>query len=142
MGLFPAGQRQATVELPALMLVVDAASVLNNPEIVEQVNQAAAAGATAIIMQCNTNDGQLYEAAVKLRELLRQRCVLLVQDRNDIANYAAADGVVLSAGGAGGPVPYATALTLCIRYGCDGAIMVPAAMQGCRCSHCSGCALQ
>lgn len=38
----------------------------------------------------------LYEAAVKLKEVLRGRAALLLTDRADIATAVAAEGVVLS----------------------------------------------
>ena len=43
--------------------------------------------------------GELYEAAVLLKEVLRGRAALLIQDRIDIVGAAEADGVVLSPGG-------------------------------------------
>lgn len=42
---------------------------------------------------------ELYEAALLLKEVLRGRAVLLIQDRTDIAGAAEADGVVLSSRG-------------------------------------------
>lgn len=42
---------------------------------------------------------ELYEAAVLLREILRGRAALFIQDRTDIAGAAEADGVILSSRG-------------------------------------------
>ena len=39
---------------------------------------------------------ELYEAAVLLKDLLRGRGILLIEDRTDIVGAAEADGVVLS----------------------------------------------
>ena len=39
---------------------------------------------------------ELYEAAVLLKEVLRGRGILLIEDRTDIVGAAEADGVVLS----------------------------------------------
>ncbi len=43
-----------------------------------------------------TGGAELYEAAVLLKELLRGRGILLIEDRTDIVGAAEADGVVLS----------------------------------------------
>ena len=43
---------------------------------------------------------ELYEAAVKLKDLIRGRAVLLISDRTDIANAVEADGVSLTSKGA------------------------------------------
>jgi len=43
---------------------------------------------------------ELYEAACQLREVLRGRAMLLIEDRTDIVDAAEADGVVISQRGA------------------------------------------
>ena len=48
---------------------------------------------------CCSGGADLYEAAVLLKEVLRGRVALLIQDRIDIVGAAEADGVILSARG-------------------------------------------
>lgn len=46
-----------------------------------------------------TGGGGLYDAAIAVKEILRGRSILLVEDRTDIATAAEADGVILSTTG-------------------------------------------
>ncbi|PRW59965.1 putative transmembrane GTPase FZO- chloroplastic isoform A [Chlorella sorokiniana] len=102
-GLFPAGKRQARVQLPALMLAVDAADVLDPKQqasALDDISAAVAGGATAVVLrQGGEGSGELYEAAVRLKELLRGRAALLVADRTDIVDVVGADGALLSPDG-------------------------------------------
>lgn len=99
-GLFPAGKRQARVQLPALMLEVDAADVLQRAGAIDDISAAVAGGATAVVLrQGSEGSGELYEAAVRLKELLRGRAALLVSDRTDIVDVVGADGALLSPDG-------------------------------------------
>lgn len=96
-GLFPSGQSQATVTLPALMLQVDADAVLADPGIETAVREAVSAGATAVLLSEGASGASaLYDAACTLREALRGRAALLLIDRTDIATAAEADGVLLT----------------------------------------------
>jgi thiamine monophosphate synthase len=63
---------------------------------------AIAGGATGVVLSesAGAGGGELYEAACRLRALLRGRAALLVVDRTDIVDAAEADGVLLSAKGA------------------------------------------
>ena len=45
---------------------------------------------------CAAGGAELYDAACRLREALRGRAILLIEDRTDIVDAAEADGVVLS----------------------------------------------
>lgn len=89
------------MELPALMLTVAAKDIADGAtgEVAEQVSRAVGAGATAVILQASQDSGSLYEAAVKLKELLRGRAALLLVDRTDIVQAAEADGVLLTDNG-------------------------------------------
>ena len=106
-GLFPAGKRQARVQLPALMLAVTAADVLDPAQAggaLEALSAAVAGGATAVVLAQGADGGgsggaELYEAAVRLKELLRGRAVLLIADRTDIVDAAGADGALLTGAG-------------------------------------------
>ena len=102
--LYPAGKRQARLRLPALILQVDADSLLDSPAVVEELGAAVSGGATAVVLSEATAEAgpggssaaRLYEAALKLKELLRGRSALVIRDRTDIADAVGADGVLLS----------------------------------------------
>jgi hypothetical protein len=108
-GIFPAGGKQARVDLPALMVEADADAFERNSEaLLADVNAAVTAGATAVVLGAGPGAGgaaALYEAAVALKALLRGRAALLLLDRTDIATAVDADGVVLSPSGAHPPLP-------------------------------------
>lgn len=97
-GLFPAGKRQARVQLPALFLSVTAGEALDAAGS-EAVGAAVAGGATAVVLQQGDSAGELYAAAVRLKELLRGRAALLIADRTDIVEAAGADGALLTPDG-------------------------------------------
>lgn len=84
--------------LPALMLQVEASDVLESPTLNDALAKALTAGATGVLLAEGRGAGAsaLYEAAVKLKALLRGRAALLVFDRIDIAQAADADGVLLT----------------------------------------------
>jgi hypothetical protein len=97
-GLLPGGQRQLRVALPALMLVVAANDVLDDMAVCDTITEAVGAGLSAVILTDpgSASAGQLFEAACKMKEVLRGRALVLVMDRIDIATAAAIDGVILS----------------------------------------------
>ena len=106
--LFPGKQAQSRVQLPALMLSVTASDIVDaaaphgkGGSVSEQVSKAVGAGATAVILRDpdSGSAGTLYEAAVKLKSLLRGRAALLLVDRTDIVQAADADGVLLTDNG-------------------------------------------
>lgn len=94
--MFPAGQKQARMDLPALLVTVQAGPLLTSQQLAADVNDAITAGATAVLLDGSDNAAALYEAAVKVKELLRERAALLLLDRLDIAAAVGAEGVVLS----------------------------------------------
>lgn len=99
-GVFPAGQKQARVVLPALLLELSASELLDSPSAAATVDQAVAAGATAVVLsEGSAGAAALYDAACKLKDLLRGRAALLLADRADIATAVAAEGVVLGEAG-------------------------------------------
>eukprot|EP00882_Tetradesmus_deserticola_P034103 GHRQ01039016.1.p1 GENE.GHRQ01039016.1~~GHRQ01039016.1.p1 ORF type:complete len:151 (+),score=41.35 GHRQ01039016.1:394-846(+) len=52
-GVFPAGQKQARMELPALLVFLQAGALLDAelaPQMLDQVNDAVTAGATAVVL--------------------------------------------------------------------------------------------
>lgn len=96
-GLFPAGKQQARVELPALMLHVEAANVQKDDVLTEALSKAVSGGANSVVLwEGGAGAAALYDAALKLKEVLRGRANLLLVDRTDIAIAAAAEGVLLT----------------------------------------------
>jgi len=96
--LFPAGNLQARVELPALFIHVSAGDIALS---LGDVAAAVAGGATAVVITETADGGaeELYESALAVKEMLRGRAALLIYDRTDIANAVNAEGVFLSSSG-------------------------------------------
>jgi len=92
-----AGAKRAEVRIPGFCAVVDVRDVLESPDAVERVLHA---GATVVALQDSspgeTSGKTLYEAAAKLKTLVRGRACVLIGDRTDIALSAELDGVVLT----------------------------------------------
>jgi hypothetical protein len=91
------------MDLPALLITIQAGTLLEgqqSEQLTADINDAITAGATAVLLDGSDNAAALYEAAVKVKELLRERAALLLLDRLDIAAAVGAEGVVLSPTGA------------------------------------------
>jgi len=92
-----AGAKRAEVRIPGFCAVVDVRDVLESADAVERVLHA---GATVVALQDSspgeTSGKTLYEAAAKLKTLVRGRACVLIGDRTDIALSAELDGVVLT----------------------------------------------
>jgi small GTP-binding protein len=92
-----AGAKRAEVRIPGFCAIVDVRDVLENPDAVDRVLHA---GATVVALQDSspgeTSGKTLYEAAAKLKTLVRGRACVLIGDRTDIALSAELDGVVLT----------------------------------------------
>lgn len=96
--LFPAGRRQAKVQLPALFITISASEVTSSND--NRIDGAIRGGATAVVLSdSGTGAGQLYEAAIRLKDIIRGRVALLIQDRIDVVDLSGADGALLSADG-------------------------------------------
>ncbi|GMH39991.1 hypothetical protein BSKO_07895 [Bryopsis sp. KO-2023] len=99
LGLFPAGQQQAKVKLPALFLKVSASEVLKG-DILPGLSSGISGGVTAVVLSedvdASTSAGELYDAALKLQEIIRDRASLIIVDRTDIADACNANGVLLT----------------------------------------------
>lgn len=100
--LFPAGRQQAKVKLPALLLRVSTSDVLNG-DFTEIVGQGVKGGATAVVLSedvdASSGAGDLYDAALRLQDVIRGRASLIIEDRTDIANAVDADGILLTSRG-------------------------------------------
>jgi thiamine monophosphate synthase len=81
-----------------LQVRADEVGLAGGSKDVELLNRIVAAGATAVVLEDSAEAGAnvLYEAAVRLKEVLRGRAALLLVDRTDITLAAEADGVLLS----------------------------------------------
>jgi Thiamine monophosphate synthase len=97
--VFPAGQKQAKAPSPALLLEVDAAQVLVDDKLSSELSEAISSGLNLVLLSARGDDGPLYDAALKLKEQLRDRVQLLIRDRVDIALAVGAGGVLLSSTG-------------------------------------------
>lgn len=96
--LLPAGKRQARVQIPALFFVVSVDDITDN---MSNIAEILAGGVTGIVLTVG-NDGnavKLYETALNLKDALRNRAVLLIEDRTDVADAIGADGTILSENG-------------------------------------------
>lgn len=102
--IFPGGLKRADMKLPGLVLRVTANEVLNEGQsasILKVIDSAVLMSKdgffTMVFLDASeSGGGQLYEAALVLKTLLRSRAHLLVAERVDIAAAAGATGVVLS----------------------------------------------
>ena len=85
------------VSLPRLYLVTDSSIPLHVP--IEQVVAEAVSGGVGMVQvrEKNMTSGELYRLAEKLRLVTRDKALLMVNDRVDVALAVEADGVHLPA---------------------------------------------
>ena len=106
-GIFPGGVRRAEVKIPGLAMKVRVIDVLGpeSKEFGDMIDSLVSSGFTMVILQSqgegneDTGSGggaRLFEAARLLKNLLRGRATLLVEERVDIASATGVDGVLLS----------------------------------------------
>ena len=99
-GIFPAGKKQAKVQLPALFVVVTSQEALL-PDLPARVEKCISAGATALVVRDSSTGGaDLFKATAQLKGAVRSRVAVLLEDRTDIVSATDADGVVLTSQGA------------------------------------------
>lgn len=99
-GIFPAGKRQAKVDIPAVWVSVSVADAATD-DFASDLDEAIQAGATAVLLSdTQTGGADLFKAAAQVKETVRGRVVVLVQDRADIATACQLDGVMLTPDGA------------------------------------------
>ncbi|GLC54198.1 hypothetical protein PLESTB_000834000 [Pleodorina starrii] len=97
LGLFPSGMQQARVQLPAVALQIEAARVLSDAAVMEVISQSLQGGCNMVVLwDSNANAAAMYDAALRIQELLRGRAALLLVDRTDIALAVGAQGVLLT----------------------------------------------
>ncbi|GFR42465.1 hypothetical protein Agub_g3373, partial [Astrephomene gubernaculifera] len=97
LGLFPSGAQQTRVQLPAVVLQVEASQVLSDPAMTVVINQALQGGCNMLVLwDSQSNAAAMYDAALRIQDLLRGRAALLLVDRTDIALAIGAQGVLLT----------------------------------------------
>ncbi|GLI66055.1 hypothetical protein VaNZ11_009770 [Volvox africanus] len=97
LGLFPSGMQQARVQLPAVALQVEASKVLSDANVADIISQALQGGCNMVVLwDSNSNAAAMYDAALRIQELLRGRAPLLLVDRTDVALAVGAQGVLLT----------------------------------------------
>lgn len=88
-------RRGRRLPLPGLALVTDRARCRNRP-LEEIVSQAVDGGVNLVqLREKDLAGGELYELALRLREVVRGRALLIVNERVDVALACGADGVHL-----------------------------------------------
>ncbi len=88
------------MQLPAVVLCLEAAEVTGNPAVLEALGQALKGGCNMVVLGDSTgNAATMYDAALKVQEALRGRAALLLVDRTDIALAIGATGVLLTSQG-------------------------------------------
>lgn len=105
LGLFPAGMQTARVQLPAVVLQLEASKVLADGAALDTLSQALQGGCNMVVLwDSNANAAAMYDAALRVQEALRARAPLLLVDRTDIALAIGAQGVLLTDQGKSIPV--------------------------------------
>lgn len=95
-GIFPAGKKQAKVKIPALHLNLTTDTILSS-DVASYVDSHLGAGTTAIVVRDPSAGGaDLFKAAAKVKEIVRGRVPVLLEDRTDIVSATQVDGVVLT----------------------------------------------
>lgn len=95
-GIFPAGKKQAKVRIPALHLNLTTDAILSS-DVADSVDSHISAGTTAVIVRDPSASGaDLFKAAAKVKEIVRGRIPVLLEDRTDIVSATQVDGVVLT----------------------------------------------
>ncbi|KAK9161185.1 hypothetical protein Syun_007526 [Stephania yunnanensis] len=97
--LFPGGFKRPEIKVPTLVLQVTAEEVLRRGKVLEEIDVAVSEWVGVVVLDSGSGGvsaGRLYEAARLLKEVVKDRAFLLVDERVDIAAAVGASGVVLS----------------------------------------------
>ncbi|KAF4370133.1 hypothetical protein F8388_007274 [Cannabis sativa] len=96
--LFPGGYKRPEIKVPNFVLQLDPEDVLGDDAALDLIDRAVSKWVGIVILNASgqTTGGKVYEAACKLKAVIRDRAYLLVSERVDIAAAAKASGVVLS----------------------------------------------
>ncbi|KAK9137248.1 hypothetical protein Sjap_007842 [Stephania japonica] len=97
--VFPGGFKRPEIKVPTLVLQVSAEEVLRRGRVLEEIDVAVSEWVGVVVLDSGgggVSAGRLYEAARLLKEVVKDRAFLLVDERVDIAAAVGASGVVLS----------------------------------------------
>ncbi|CAM8923161.1 unnamed protein product [Rhodiola kirilowii] len=97
--LFPGGYKRPEIKVPNLVLEVSSEEVLSGGgDVLDKVDLAVSKCVGIVVLNGGegSGGGKLYEAAVLLKSVVRDRAALMILDRVDIATAVNANGVVLS----------------------------------------------
>lgn len=79
------------------MLQLDPEDVLAGDDVLDLIDKAVSKWVGILVLNGReANGGRLYEAACKLKSVVRDRAYLLISERVDIAAAANASGILLS----------------------------------------------
>ncbi|KAB2605305.1 hypothetical protein D8674_005022 [Pyrus ussuriensis x Pyrus communis] len=94
---FPGGFKRPEVRVPNVVLQLDPDEVLAGEDALNLVDKAVSKWVGVLVLNGrDSSGGRLYEAACKLKSVIRDRAYLLISERVDIAAAANAGGVLLS----------------------------------------------
>ncbi|XAR58541.1 Dynamin GTPase [Bertholletia excelsa] len=95
--LFPGGYRRPEIKVPNLVLQLSCEEVLEDGSVLDVVDDAVSRCVGIVVLTDGVGGGgRLYEAACKLKSVIRERAYLVIAERVDIAAAVDASGVVLS----------------------------------------------
>lgn len=95
--LFPGGVKRPEIKVPALVLELSCADVLDSEDCLAVVDAAVRDWVGIVVLQGGEESGgRLYEAARVLKSAIRDRAYFLISERVDVAAAVGSSGVVLS----------------------------------------------
>ncbi|KAF3436303.1 hypothetical protein FNV43_RR23395 [Rhamnella rubrinervis] len=95
--LFPGGYKRPEIKVPSFVLHLEPQDVLAGDDALELIDRAVSKWVGIVVLNGgDATGGKVYQAACKLKSVVRDRAYLLVSERVDIAAAANASGVVLS----------------------------------------------
>lgn len=97
--LFPGGFKRPSIKVPNLVLQLSSEEVLKDKQTVIDVVDGAVANQVGIVVLTGgggESGGKLYEAALLLKSVIRERAYLIIDERVDIAAAVNASGALLS----------------------------------------------
>lgn len=94
---FPGGFKRPEIKVPNIVLQLDPDDVLVGDDALDLIDKAVSKWVGILVLNGReASGGRLYEAACKLKSVVRDRAYLLISERVDIAAAANASGVLLS----------------------------------------------
>ncbi|XP_050363096.1 probable transmembrane GTPase FZO-like, chloroplastic [Argentina anserina] len=95
---FPGGFKRPEIKVPNIVLLLDPEDVFaSDYDVLALVDKAVSKWVGILVLDGRqANGGRLYDAACKLKSLVKDRAYLLISERVDIAAAANASGILLS----------------------------------------------